>query len=791
MSAGVRSLDRKLLRELWQHRSQMVSIAAVVAVGVMTVLTLRGTYESLVLARDGYYRSARFPDLWVELKRAPESVSRRLRAIPGVGDVDTRVTFTATLDVPGLDAPGLGRFVSLPEPRRSMPGDIHLKSGRYIAAGRRDEVVLSAKFAQANRLGPGRRLRAVINGRMRELSVVGTAISPEHSYAVPPGSLFPDDKRYAIIWMAREALGPAYDMKGAFNEAVIVLAPRADFEQVRHDVDRILAPYGGLGAYGREDQVSNQIIKGELDSDRTMGTLIPAVFLGVAAFLLNIVLGRLIATQRNEIAVLKAFGYTNLEIGRHFLLFALVAVVGGAVVGTLLGIRLGQSMVELYRDYFDFPVLEYVVSGTLVGLTALISLLAGGAGALGAVRSATRLQPAEAMRPEPPASFRAGLFERAGLTRSLSPGARMILRQMQRRPWRSLLSAMGVAFSVAILVVGLFTFDGVGYMMDLQFRVAQREDLSVTFNRPLSLSVRHDLAHLPGVTRVEPFRAVPVRLRSGHRERVVTITGAEPEPRLRRIVTSSGQTRDVPSAGLIISAILAEKLKVRAGDSVGLEVLEGERRKARVPIASVVEDFMGVSAYMSLAALQRLTRDGPALSGAYLAVAPQERTALNRYLKQTPRVAGVASPSQMLESFETQLADSLFVSVFFILGFSMVIAVAVLYNGARIGLSERGRELASLRVLGFTRAEVAVLLLGEQAIVTILALPPGCALGYGLSSLVVAGLTTDTYRIPLIISGRTYLAASITTVLAAMASAWMVRRRLDRVDLISVLKTRE
>lgn len=785
------ALNRKLLREVWQHRGQMLSIAAVVAVGVMTVLTMRGTYESLVLARDLYYRDSRFPDVWVRLERAPEALARRLREIPGVDAVDTRVTFAATLDMPGLDAPALGRFISIPEQRRSMLGALHLKSGRDIAPARRDEVLVSDRFAAANALAPGGTIRAVINGRLRELSMVGTAISPEHTYAVPPGSLFPDDERYGIIWMARRALGPAYDMEGAFNEAAFTLSPRANVDQVMAGIDRLLAPYGGLGAYGRADQLSHQIIDGELQQNRTMGTAIPVVFLSVAAFLLNIVLGRLIATQRTEIAVLKAFGYSNLEVGRHYLRFAMAAVLAGTFTGTLAGIWLGGAMVELYGTYFDFPALQYTVSWSLVALAAAVSILAAGAGALGAVRRATRLPPAEAMRPESPATFHAGIFERIGLSAALPAAGRMIVRNIERRPFRTLFSAVGVAFSVAILVIGMFMFDGVDYMMDLQFRVAQREDLSLTFNHPLSASVSHDLAHLTGVTRVEPFRTVPARLRAGHRTREVGITGLEPESRLRRIVTAEGGIQPLPPQGLVMSARLASRLGVEAGDTVTVEVLEGMRRSAPVPVAGIVEDFLGVSAYMDLDALHRLTRGGRAISGAFLAVAPERRAALNAQLKRVPAVASVASPAEMLESFQEQLADSLYISVFFILGFSSVIAVAVIYNGARIGLSERGRELASLRVLGFTRAEVAVLLLGEQAIVTLAAIPLGSMLGYALSAALVAGLATETYRIPLVISTRTYAWAALITAAAAALSGWIVRRRLNRMDLISVLKTRE
>ena len=652
-------------------------------------------------------------------------------------------------------------------------------------------MVISTNFAGANALGPGDSIRATVNGRRRDLFIVGTAIAPEHIYAVPPGALYPDDRRYGIIWMSRDALGPAYDMEGAFNEAVFTLSPGADLDHVLDDIDRLLVPYGGRGAYGRADQPSHLIIDGELNQFRTMGTAIPAMFLAVAAFLINLVLGRLIATQRTEIAVLKAFGYSNVEVGRHYLRFGMAAVLAGAVAGILVGVALGGAMVDVYNEFFDFPSLTYRLSGTLVAIAAGVSILAAAAGALGAVRRATRLPPAEAMRPEPPATFRAGIFERLGVAGVLPAAGRMILRNVERQPFRSVSSAVGVAFSVAILVVGMFMFDGVEYMMDLQFRVAQREDLSLTFNEPLAVSAGHDLAHLPGVARVELFQSVPARLRAGHRKREVAITGLEPGARLRRVVTAGGRIQALPPDGLVMSSMLASQLAVEPGDTLTVEVLDGARRSEPVQVTGVVEDFLGLSAYMRLEALHRLTRGGRAISGAYLAVAPDERADLSARLKRMPVVAGVASPAQTLEAFQTQLADSLFIGIFFLLGFSSVIAVAVIYNGARIGLSERGRELASLRVLGFSRAEVALLLLGEQALVTLLAIPLGCLLGYVLSAAMAASLQNETYRIPMMVSARTYALAAVITVAAATASGWIVRRRLNRMDLIAVLKTRE
>lgn len=787
----MRALNRKLLRDVWQHRGQVLSIAAVVATGTMTVLIMRGTYESLVAARDDYYQETHFPDVWANVERAPLSLARRIQQIPGVGAVETRITFTATLDAPASEAPGLGQFVSLPTPRRKMLADIHIREGRYLAQGREDEALISEKFAVANGLEPGDTLRAILNGRFRALEIVGTAISPEHSYAVPPGAIFPENERYGVVWMSEEALGAAFDMRGAWNDLVLSLSPGADPDRVIAEVDRLLDPYGGLGAYARDEQISNQMLQGELDQNQSTGTIIPIVFLSIAGFLLNLVLSRLIATQRTEIAVLKAFGYNDREVAFHYLQFAFAAVLIGTIVGVIAGVWLGGGMVGIYTEYFDFPALTYRFRWPLAVIAVSVSTLAAALGALSAVRRAFRLPPAEAMRPEPPASFKPGILERAGIGQVLPAAGRMILRNLERQPFRAFASALGVAFSVSVLVMGLFSFDSIRYMMDLQFGVAQQEDLSLTFNRPLSMAARYDLSHLEGVLRVEPYRVVPVRLHNGHREEELAIMGMETDTRLRRIVTFGGDIYPVPSHGIVLSRLIADRLRIETGDSIAVEVLEGARPTVAVPVAGVVEDFLGVAAYMELEELLRLTRSPESISGAFLQVTDESRADLNAQLKTLPSIAGVADPAEVLRAFEEQLAQSIFISFFFILGLSAVISVAVIYNGARIALSERGRELASLRVLGFSRREVAILLLGEQGIVTLAAIPLGWLLGYGLAYAMAAGLQTEAYRIPFVMGPSTFFWSAVVTFVAAGGSAWIVRRRLDRFNLVEVLKTRE
>lgn len=785
------SLHRKLGRELWHLRGQMLSIALVVATGVMSVITMRGSYDTLVASQTEYYRDTRFASVWASLKRAPESVRRTIEQLPGVTAADTRITFLATLDLPDLESPGMGRFVSLPPIGRPRLNDVVITRGRYLAPGDHDAVIISDKFAAARGLTSGDSIRAVLNGRLRTLRVVGIALSPEHSYAVPPGSIYPDDKRYGVLWMSRDELGPAYDLDGAFNDVVVSLDRGADPLAVIAHIDAVLKPFGGLGAYARKDQLSHQILQSELDSNRVMSTVIPGVFLAVAAFLLNLVLGRVIATQRSEIAVLKAFGYTNRQVGLHFLQFALVAVIIGVIIGTALGVWLGHGYVAIYGEYFGFPSLNYSLRWELVVVAAAVSVVGAAGGAWSAVSAAIRLPPAEAMRAEPPARFEPGWIERLGIVRAMSPAVRMIARNVGRRPGRAVLSALGVSLSVAILVVGLFMYDGVAFMMDMQFRVLQREDVSVTFVESVPTSVRFELAHLPGVQRVELYRAVPVRLHAAHRSRAGAIMGVEPDARMRRIVGASGHEHPLPEQGIVIDEMLANRLRVTTGDTVRAELLVGRRSTIPVVVSGVVKSYFGVATYMNINALQQLTGDRPMASGAFLRVAGDERAALNTRLKGLPTVAEVVSPSMTLASFQKQMEESLFISVGFLLVFASVISVGVIYNGARVSLSERGRELTSLRVMGFRRSEVATLLLGEQAGVTAVAIPVGWALGYLLALAIVTGMQSETFRIPFVVSGQTYAISAITTMLAAVASGALVRRRINNLDLVAVLKTRE
>jgi putative ABC transport system permease protein len=787
----IRSLDRKLLRECWHLRGQMLSIALVVACGIMTVVTMRGTYDTLARSLERYYRDYRFADVFASLERAPNSLAARLAELPGVAFVETRVALGATLDVPGLAEPAVGRLISLPPPGRPALNDIHLVRGRLPDSTVPDEILVSESFANANGLALGTSIGAVINGRWRTLRIVGVAISPDFIGELAPGTVFPDDRRFAVIRMNAPALAAVAGLEGAFNDVSLRLAPGANEAAVIRLLDRLLEPYGGLGAYGRDRHISDQTVQSELSQNRVTGTLIPGIFLGVAAFLLSVVLGRLIGTQREEIAVLKAFGYGNVEIGRHYLRFALLPVLAGAVLGVGLGIWFGQGLTTLYGEFFRFPELNFRAGVPLILVAVGVSVVAAVVGAVGSVGRAVRLEPAIAMRPETPARFRPGLFDRALSARRLTASARFILRAIERRPLRTLTSGLGIALSTSLVVSTLAILDSVRAMIEVQFDSVQREDLAVTFTASRPAAIRHDLARMDGVTRVELTRTVPVRIRHLHRERTTALVGLPERAALRRIVDRRGSVLPVPVEGVVLSSMLARALDVGVGDSLAVNVLEGRRPVLRLPVAATVDDMFGSSLYIDYRDLHRRLREPPLATDAFLIVNGDRVDVVNDQLKRLRAIAAVTSPAAIRDSFEQQLSENLWISMSFLLVLAGILTVGLIYNGARIALSERARELASLRVLGFTRREVAVLLLGEQAAITALAIPVGWLIGLGFMAYVLSRMGSEQYRIPLVVSGETFFVATLVTAVAAAAAAFAVRRRLDHLDLIEVLKTRE
>lgn len=785
------ALHRKALRDLWLMRGQALAIAMVIAAGIAMLVMSQATLDSLRVTRTQLYQQQRFSHLWAHITRAPLAVAQQLAELPGVAEVEPRIVANGKMEVPGFADPVQALVQSLPDDARPQQNLLYLRAGRMIEPGARDEILISDGFAEAHKLRPGARLRITIYGRSQWFTVAGVAVSAEHLYQIKHGAMFPDYERYAIVWAPWQALAAARDMQGAFNQAVFRLAPDANEGEVIAAINRHLARYGGIGAMGRMEQLSYRFLHEEFRQLASMARIFPTIFLAVAAFLLNVVFKRLIGMQRDQVAILKAFGYSTWHVALHYGLIVTLICLLGTLLGTGFGAWLGTQLSALYQDNFRFPYLDFRVDPRIVLIGAGISLLAALLGSGRAVFAAASEPIAQAMRPLAPERYRRTLVERLGLTRWLTQPTRMILRQIERRPFKALLSVIGLAVAGGIVMMADFQTNSINHIIALEFRLARQYDASTTFQEARPRRALDELRALPGVYQAEGMRIVAVRIHHEHRQVLTSIEGLSQGGLLRRPVDTHLKPLQVPPHGLVLGDYLAKKLGVQLGDWVWVQVLEGRQGQLRLPVVRIMGELLGMNAYMELDALNRALGDGDLISGAYLSLDPRAENTVLHALDARPLIMGAESHREALRNYRKSIGEftGIFTAMAILMG--LVVNFGVVYNSARMTLSERSRELASLRVLGFSKAEVGYILIGELALLVVASLPLGVVAGYALSWHITQSMQSELYRIPLVMTASTYAFPALVTVISATASALAVNWRVRQLDLIGVLKTRE
>jgi putative ABC transport system permease protein len=786
----VKPLHRKLLRDLWRLKSQVLTIALVVASGIGGYIGSLSAHASLAALRDGYYESARFAHVFAPVRRAPRAVVSRLRDLPGVLDIDPSIVAATTIAIPGETDLMTGQIVSLPRKVGAGMNRVVLARGRWIEADDPSGVLVSQSFARARGIEPGQRLSVLMNGRQQTVTVRGIALSPAFIFAAAQGG-FADDTSFGVLWMPEERLSSAYDLRGAFNLLSLRLGPDADERRIIAALDHTLAPYGAAGAYGRKDQLSHKILTQEIEEQRVFGTVLPSVFLAVAIFLLHVLLSRHISTERTQIAALKAMGYGNGTIGAHYLAFTSVTVLLGVLLGVAIGYFFGRWMTGLYARVFSFPEFRFAIVGW-VGFSAVaLAILSGIIATFSAVRAVMRLPAAEAMRPPAAPHFHRTVLDRARLGALLPAPARMVIREMERRPLRSLLTTLGIASSAAIIIAGTWWGDAFNELVDAELFRRDRADVLLAFNEPVAIGELGDVRRMPGVMMAEPSRTVAVRLRHGAAEYRTALIGLDPGARLRRVQDHDGQEIPLLPGALVINERLARVLGVRSGDSVEVEPIEGSRRSARLTVSAQSGDLMGMYGYLPRRDAARLVGEGDTFNFARVRIDSRQDSRFFAAVRNTPGIAAAGDKRRMVANFRATSQHNLLMFATILSVFATCIAVGVVYNSARITLAEQSWELATLRVMGFTRAEVSWTLLGQLLVQMLIALPIGFVIGHALAAFILDLISTEEFSIPLVVDGGTYALAGTVMVAAGVATSLIVRRRIDQLDLIGVLKTRD
>lgn len=784
-------LERKLTRDLWRLKGQVATIAVVLACGIMALLMMRSAYVSLLAARDSYYTTYRFADVFARLVRAPESVADRLGELPGVRVVHTRIVEDVMVPMPGEPDPVAGRIVSIPDEGAPPLNALYLRAGRLPAPGADDEAVVLEQFVDAHGLVVGDRIPTVLEGHRREIQIVGIALSPEYVLAMSGSEPMPDKRRFVVMWMSRRAIAPVFQMEGAFNDVILQVEHRASLASVLEAVDRELAPYGGFHATGRDKQLSNYALTSELSQLRTLALVIPAIFLAVAAFLVNVVVSRLVFLERTQIAVLKALGFTDTRIAFHYLGLVALIVALAAVLGIATGAWSSRWMTDLYSDFYRFPTRLYALPPSALALSLGVALAAAVTGALASIRRVTRMQPAQAMRPPAPLSYKRSFAERLHVDRFLGASAMMVVREIERRPLRFVLSSLGIALGVSIFLLGRFSWDSFEHLMNESFVRGHREDFTVVLRRPRPTEAVRAIESMPGVDYAEGQRIVPVRIRFDSRWRDTTIVGLPPDSQLRTILDDGTTPVALPEEGVLMTHELARVLGVALGDRVDVEVLEGDWPVKSLPVAALAREQFGLLVYARTDWLAEWLGEEPRVSALLLSTDPERTEEVRAKLKEQPEVIAVASTQRTIDTYREQTGQSMMFFTLVLTISAAAIAIGVVYNNARISLSLRGRDLATLRVLGFTRREISTVLLGELGAQVFVGIPLGLALGTWGAYRLADAMGSEMMRLPVHIQSSTYAVAALIAIVSGVASALLVRRKLDQLDLVSVLKASE
>jgi putative ABC transport system permease protein len=594
------------------------------------------------------------------------------------------------------------------------------------------------------------------------------------------------------MWMSREVLEAAYDLDESFNSIAIKLRYNASVEPVLQGIDKMLEPYGGVSAITRKDQISNWFIMNEIAQQKSMATILPSIFILVSVFLTNMVLSRLIATERTEIGLLKAFGYSSLQIGWHYTKLVLVICAIGFVVGALLGAFFGHLNMKMFAQLYRFPILIYQPGMQSFVISGLISSIAAIAGALGAVYQAAKLPPAEAMTAPSPPIYKHAIKFNSRWTNWLDQPTRIALRQIGRWPLRSFLTSTGIGFSVGLIIMNLQWTDSLDHLSRVYFFEAQKQDIMIGLTEPVAMRAIHDLEELPGVLDAEPMRFISADFHSGGISHRGVINGIQSGSRLQPIYDDAQHIAiPVPENGLMMSTRLAQKLNVAVGDFIWVDILEERRPSVSLPIIGLFETFIGTPVFMELHALNRVIKASPSFAYANLVIDDNYRQEIFSALKSTPKISAVMMREAAMDTFNQTVIENLYVFISMFVSLAAVLAFGVTYNSTRIALSERARELATLRVLGFSKGEISYVFLGEVIFLILIGLPMGIGLGWLLVISMTNAFDTEMYRIPLVIETSTFGTAIVLVLISAAISAAIVRNRVNRLDLIKVLKTRE
>jgi putative ABC transport system permease protein len=774
-------LVRKLVRELRRQSGQTAAVLTVIALGVMLFLASAAAYVDL---RDSYSATRErlaLADLHVEVEAVhPDDVARVAR-LSGVALADSRSIVVAPVRIAARRVQL--RLLSLPDDRDPILDRVLVTAG--VLPQGDDEILIEKHLARHHHLGPDDTVDLVAGGTSRRLRVSGVGVSAEYLWVARDAQdVMPSPDSFGVGWMRRAALRGIHPTS---DQLLIELAPGADPSEITRAIGLALGPER-IGRVVSEDElVGVRLLQLDVDGSRGMAAFFPIFFLGIGAFIVASILARLVDAQRPLIGTLMALGVGRGRILGHYLTYGIALGGAGALIGVLAGVGLAPVMTRGYASELGIPFVSARAHGDLAAWGTLLGVGVGALAALLPAIHASREVPAAAMRPPRPTTGRL-----ARLVRRLPAPllVRVAVRDILGRPFRSLTTALGVAAAVVVVVTTGGLLDSMRVTFTSTFDRAHREALRVDLVGPEPADeVVARLGAIDGVVASEGLLAGVVSLESSHGTAEAVLQGLDDEARLVRSVDADGTLVPPPPGGIVLTRALARALHVRRGDEVRV-TRRGSATSTTFRVAGLADAAMGPTASAPRDEVgAALGLEGMVTSVA-LAVDPAQASAAREAVAALPDAARVVDAAQVRAQMATLMGLG-WAMLGAMLLFASVLAAAILYNTASLGVLERRRDLATLRALGRTLRELGVELTIEHAVLAIAGIAIGLPIAFLATKHLTSAFSSELFTLPFVVAPVTLIVAVGGILAILLVAQWPALRSVGRMELADAVRTRE
>lgn len=775
----MRRFGRNVFRLAKHSKGSFLGAAFIIAIGIFIYVAMTDTLRNLKDQVDVYYKTSAMADVFATVSGISDTELKKLEEIPGIEKASGKMAEDVR-----LLAEGQKELVTVH--LLSYDGEDALNKLKLSSPlTGNDQLFLGGRMAEVYGYAKGEPLTLLQGGKNMEFTFSGICSGPDYIYSIPPGgAMIPDGNIYDIACISRTRMEELTGRHDSLNGLGFTLSPGYTFEDVRYALSDQLHNYGLISLNSRKDQLSFNMVDGEMKELTSMGTVLPLMFMSISVFMLYVVLKKMIDRDQSLIGTMKAFGMRDEELMVAYLLEGAFVGFGGAVLGAVLAIPFGRYMFTMYVDYFNLPDTVYhnYLSSRMIGLlaavgTAILAVFLG-------VRDILSISPAQAMRAKAPTAK--DLPMPSFLIKRLGPLERMGCRSIARHPFRGFLIVLAVCFPFSMSAV-MLCFNGMANTMFLdQFEKIQVYDLQLSLDHYVSpIRAVQGGEELEGVVGAEAVCTQPVELKSQNHSEFSMIYGLNRDSKLWRIRDIHGVFYTPPERGIILNNRTADKMHLKQGDLVDIICPGLTAGEVKVPVSAVISESFGAGCYMSLDSFEKVFRTAPAANTVLLKTQAGQTDAVKQKMMKTSRVTWLVDTRKIVDSYRAMMGSTLAMVDMFVM-LSAASGGILIYNISMINIRERATEFGTLMIMGESNKEIRRLLFFEQFVYFFLGILAGIPGSWGVKVMIENMVMSDSYTFNLVIGPGSYGAAFLICLGITLLACVVELRFINRIQLTEI-----